>query len=165
MRITVPDIAPDSIVTVIALQFDGSLKTDTTRLLASNVAENILHVFDGKLFGKGIRFGNGNARLNCVHNWSEMESGVSWKLRANQDTKFALQIVYDATKGTENNRYQLSMGDQSFELDVIPGNNFTPISLGEISLKKGETEFTVKPLILEGDELMKLRSIILTPIK
>ena len=165
LRITVPDIAPDSIVTVIALQIEGSLKTDTTRLLATNVAANILHVFDGELYGERIKFGNGNARLNCVYNWSEMESYVSWKLRANQDAKFALQIVYDATKGAENNRYQLSMGDQSFELDVIPGTNFRPISLGEVSLNKGETELTVKPLILEGDELMKLRSIILTPIK
>ncbi len=165
LSITVPDIAPDSIVTVIALQYEGSLKTDSTRLLATNVAANILHVFDGKLYGERIRFGSGNSRSNCVINWSEKESYVSWKLRANQDAKFALQIVYDAAKGADNNKYLLSIGDRSFELDVIPDNKFIPIDLGEISLNKGETALTVKPLILEGDELMKLRSIVLTPIK
>ncbi len=161
--ISVPLIAPDSIVTVIAVQIEGALETNSTRLLATNVEANILHVFDANLFGKGIGFGSGNSRANCVLNWSEMESGVSWKLRSNQDAKYAVQIVYDAGRGAENNKYLLAIGEHSFELDVIPGNKFVSIDLGEISLKKGETELIVKPLILEGDDLMQLRSVILTP--
>jgi len=163
--IEVPLIAPDSIVTVIEVLLEDALKTDSTRLLATNIKENVLHVFDGNLHGDRIEFGNGNDRLNCVYNWSETENYVSWKLRASQDSKYAVHILYDAKESSADNKYLFTLGEESFELDVIPGTKFKPINLGEVILKKGEAELSVKPLILEGAELMKLRSIILTPLK
>lgn len=163
--IKVPLIAPDSIVTVIEVLLEDALKTDSTRLLATNIKENILHVFDGNLHGDRIEFGNGNDRLNCVYNWSETDNYVSWKLRASQDSKYAVHILYDAIESSVNNKYLFTLGGESFEPDVIPGTEFKPINLGEVILKKGEAELSIKPLILEGAELMKLRSIILTPLK
>ena len=73
--------------------------------------------------------------------------------------------MYDAEESSVNNKYLFTLGEESFELDVLPGTKFKPINLGEVILKKGEAELSVKPLILEGAELMKLRSIILTPLK
>ncbi|MCK4920939.1 MAG: alpha-L-fucosidase [Bacteroidales bacterium] len=165
LLIHIPEEAPDSIVTVIALECEGLIETDSVRLLASNVAVNTLHVFDGQLKGSGIQFGNGNAKANGIIEWTGKNAYVTWKLRSNEETTYSVDIFYDAPGRAVNNKYLLTIGDFEIEGEIIPGNKYTSINLGEVNIKKGETELTVRPAILEKGELMNLRKIVLTPIK
>src|SRR5205085_1300140 len=80
LELTVPAAAPDAIDSVIELDFPGDIATNRARLLAAKGEPTALHVFDGKLAGKGIRYGDAKRGNDVINEWPEATGTVSWSV-------------------------------------------------------------------------------------
>ncbi len=178
-----PKDAPDKADTVIVLDCAGEPQTDAERLLATNIETNTLRGFDAKLRGK-LQFGPGKTKDAWVMNWTKKDDAVVWPVRLNTKATFDLALVYDAPSdskggkvvegdaGKERSRaatgasgiYTVKIGAQSVEKKVRSGNNVRD-ALGKLTLEPGAFEICVSAKEITGEELLRLRSVILTPVQ
>ncbi len=177
-----PKDAPDAADSIIAVECVGEPQTDPARLLATNVTENKLRGFDAKLEGK-LQFGPGKTKDAWVTNWTKKDDAVVWPVRVNAQTTFQLAMVYDAPAATKENKksegdagkelvragkgsggtYVVKCGAQTAEKKVHGGNNVTD-PLGTFTLPAGAHEIRVMAKEITGQELFRLRSLILKPV-
>lgn len=180
--IDVPSQAPDDANTVIALDCAGEPQADSARLLAVNVTGNSLRAFDAKLEGK-LKFGPGKSSDAWVMNWKQTDDSVVWPVRLNAKATFEVTVVYDAPTDSKNNKvaegdagkelvrahkgasgtYLVQAGSQAFTRDVRTGINVNEL-LGTMTLEPGTFTIRVSAKKITGEELMRLRAIILKPV-
>ena len=110
--IDVPTNAPDAADSVVVLECDGDIVTDTARLLQPSFATEALRVFDAQLHGKGLRFGPGKTRDAHITGWTKADEFVSWPVRLNGDAAFDVSATYDAEPDSAGNTFALAVGDQ-----------------------------------------------------
>src|SRR5204863_3186095 len=72
-----PERAHDPTDSVVALEGDGQITTDSVRLLLAKT-QNTLRVFDGQPSNRSLRFGPGKTRDAYVQNWSKADQFISW---------------------------------------------------------------------------------------
>jgi len=182
LSITVPSAAPDEVDSVVAIDCSGDPKGDSIRLLSSSVPADTLHVFDGQIRGC-LKYGSGTKFLDVVMNWTKSEAVVVWPLRLNQRTSFEVFINYNAPAGSKTEKVvegeagkevsragsgaggtcKVKIGGQEFVCEVEQGQ-FIEKSLGKITLEPGSHELRVESVVITGEELMRLRKIILKPL-
>jgi hypothetical protein len=163
IAIEVPEIAPDSINSVIVVECKDEVEAGVSRLVATNLEEDIFHVFDGELHGDGIRYGRGHAYDDYLLGWTNPEDYVSWDVRVNEPSKFDLLISYEAIKNSVGNVFEVTIGDFSFTSTVTEGTTDN-LKIGTISLDPGRYQMKVKPDKMDG-ELMRLRNAKLASIR
>jgi hypothetical protein len=163
VQIDVPQTAPDETDAVVALQLDGEPQVDTARLLSAT-QENVLRVFDGKLHGETIRFGQGKKDNAYVEQWTETDDSISWTVRVTAPTAFALSATYDAPDGVAGGAFELHAGVNKFAGIIRPGVEQLA-RLGEVVLPAGVHEIRVQPAQIAGTELMRLRHLTLTAVR
>jgi alpha-L-fucosidase len=166
LRLTVPSIAPDPINTVIVLETEGVIQSDSVRLLAGNHPIRLL-AFDANLHGKGLKFGDGKAKRFYVENWKTVDQWFSWDVRLNEPAQYKIEIKFTGSKGS-GGKIKLEVGDQILEA-IIPEkqelNEVNSFAVGTIKLKKGVSQINLKPISFGKDELIKLLEVQLTPVK
>jgi hypothetical protein len=119
-----------------------------------------------------------------VKNWKQTDDAVVWPLRLNEKATFEMTVVYDAPTDSKNNRvaegdagkemvgahkgasgsYSVQVGSQTFTHDVRTGINVSE-SLGTMTLEPGTFTIRVSAKKITGEELMRLRAIILKPVQ
>ncbi len=164
LLIHVPASAPDTINTVIALQCQDSIRADKRRLLCANVKANKLHVFDGELHGKGIKYGSGNKKSNFILKWSDPHSYVSWPVRLNEAARFRVKIINTADASSVGNTFEVRIGKQVLQGTVQKGR-YRTFDLGTVSLQPGTFEISVVPKKMGRGDLMHLTKVILEPVQ
>lgn len=164
LRIGVPSSAPDQADSVVVVEGEGELAADSARLLLPTVATNNLRVFDGERRGKTLRFGAGKTRDAYVDNWSKAGEFMAWSVRLNQPVEFEVSVVYDAPTESAGGRYVVRLGSETLTGTVEKGEQVSVV-LGQVQLKPGAFEIQVVPEKINGSELMRLRSVLLRPIK
>ena len=164
MRLTVPAVAPDKANSVVVVESAEEIAADKTRLLLPTVESDLLRVFDAELRGKSLRFGAGKTRDAYVENWSKQNDFVAWPVRLNDPATFEASIVYDADSDSAGGSYILKIGPQTLPGTVKKGQNLR-VPLGQVRLEPGTFDIQVVPAKIQGAELMRLRSVILTPSK
>jgi alpha-L-fucosidase len=161
--ITVPPDAPDSTNSVVVLVCDGGgVLCDDRRLLLSN-RPNALRVFDGWLMGESIKFGQGKRENAYVEQWTSLDESVAWPARVTDPTTFEVAVVYDADEPSEGGRFDVKVGDQTLHGSVQVGRGITQ-PLGKVHLTPGSFTINVTPAQIAGAELMRLRTVTLTPV-
>jgi alpha-L-fucosidase len=163
VSITVPINAPDKADSVVVLECDGDIATDTARLLQPSFTTETLRVFDAQLHGKSLRFGPGKTRDAHVTGWTKADEFITWPVRLNGDATFDVSATYDAEPDSAGNTFVLAAANQQLKGTVQAGSIRT-IALGRISLKAGAGEIKVLPVELKSGELMQLRTVELNPV-
>lgn len=166
--INVPLKGSDAADTVIAIHIEGEIKTNPVRLLASTGHANVLRVFDGELHGTGLRYGDGKAPRAYVFEWKDPTQWVGWKVRVNQPSEFEVSLKYTTGSPANRGNYTIAIGDQLLKGTVEPTpneNQSATTTLGRVTLQTGEYEIAVKPVEIQGGELMRMFHIALTPIE
>jgi Alpha-L-fucosidase len=168
LLINLPAGVSHSADTVVAVEVRGNIEVNPVRLLASHYQPNVLRVFDGELHGKKLHFGDGKAARAYVFDWSDVKEFVSWKVRVNETTDYEVSMKY--TTGSQANRgtYAVTIGEHVLKAAVEPTpneNESATIKLGTVKLAPGEYEVTVKPIEIQGEELMRLFNLTLAPLK
>ena len=179
--IAVPASAPDPADSVISLECAAEPQTDAARLLAANAATNTLRAFDARLEGK-LEFGPGKVTDAWVKNWTRKEDAVAWPVRLNEKATFEVSMVYDAPTDIKTNKvadgdagkepvvphigaggaYVVQIGPQTFTRKVRIGLNVEE-PLGKVTLDPGSCTVRVSASEITGEELMRLRSLVLKP--
>lgn len=164
VRIAVPTTAPDEADSVVAVESESEPAGDSVRLLLATVPQDTLRAFDGTRHGKTLRLGAGKTRDAYVGDWSKPDEFMAWPVRINQPTSFEVSSVYDAPAGSVGGTYTVKLGKVSVPGTVSQGENQTA-SLGRVRLEPDRFEIQVLPVEIKGAELMRLRSVVLKPVK
>jgi hypothetical protein len=164
LAIAVPKQAPDAVDSVIALEIEGSeIVCDDKRLLTTSAA-NPLRVFDGRLCGTGIKFGPGKRENAFIETWPQAGDSICWDVRLSKATTFTVAATYDADAASVGGTYHITGGEKAISGTVKEGKELTDV-LGTIALPAGVHEIRVAPgKIIEGQHLMHLRTLTLTPL-
>jgi len=160
--IEVPAQAPDATNSVVVLQFEGDIVTDHVRLLLTN-QDNALRVFDGQLTGSTIKFGQGKRDNAHIEQWSKRDEYISWPVRTARTGAFKVSAAYDALPSAHGGKFVVQVGPNLLTGVVKDGEDLSQ-ALGTVHLEAGNHEIRVQPIEIAGDELMRLRSITLTPV-
>jgi alpha-L-fucosidase len=136
-------------------------------LLATDGQTHTLRTFDGELYGKGPRYGDGKAPRAYILDWNDPSLWIGWKVRVNEATDFEVALKY-TTGSTENGgNYVVAIGDHVIQGNVQPTrteNESATVSLGRVRLTPGEYDLTVKPVDIKGGELMRLFNVSMKPL-
>ena len=177
--------ASDAADTVIAVKIAGELEANPARLIP--VGEpTTLHVMDGQLAGSGIRYGDGKRNNDCTLDWRDKASGVDWPVRLTAAGKFRVAANYappararrvvDEELGdkagaagaaaAKTGAFRIAAGDRTLDarIEARARADFATSPLGEIELPAGEFTLSIRPTEIVGGELMRLRTIELTPL-
>jgi hypothetical protein len=163
-RLDVPSAAPDPADSVVVVEGEEPFDCDSTRLLLPTVATNTLRVFDGERHGKTLHFGAGKTRDAFVDNWSKTNEFMAWPVRLDGPATFEVTVSYDAVEESSGNRYVLQIGPEQLRGSVETGQQRWA-KLGRVQVKRGAFEVRVLPAQIQGEELMRLRSVVLSPVK
>jgi alpha-L-fucosidase len=158
----------DAADTVIALEVKGEIKTNPVRLLASMSQPNVLRVFDGELHGTGLRFGDGKAPRAYVLDWKNPAQWVGWKVRVIEASEFDVSLKYTTASAANRGTYTVTIGEHALKNSVEPTpaeSEAKTVGLGRVKLKPGEYEIAVKPVDIQGVELMRMFYVALIPVE
>jgi hypothetical protein len=102
-----------------------------------------------------------------VHDWSDPSAWVGWDVRVNDPAVFDVSIRYSALASSVGGRFVVKAGDQVLRGEVEAAMDSQPrtVNLGQISLGRGTTEISVRAVEIKGTELMRLVSVILSPVE
>ncbi len=177
-----PASAPDPADTVVALECATPPEAGDTRLLAGAHSAHVFHVFDGRLSG-GLEYGTGERHQDWAKNWKSPDAAVSWTVRVKTRGTYAVAVSYDTpaarakaalvegpagkelapARAAAGGSYAVRLGAATLPGEVKPGTDVTT-PLGSVTLEPGRHEFRVETGAIAGDELFRLRSLILRPL-
>lgn len=181
ISLKVPKLAPDSVNSVIAIEFESIPEGDPYRLISADVSQNLLRCLDAEVFG-GVSWASGTKNDNYVKNWTKKEGEIRWKIRVATKTQFQLLLNYEAPGGSKKQfvegdagkeirnqtngsggSYNVIIGDNSIINTVKNGKNQLD-DLGKITLNPGVYELWIKAKEITGDELFRCKNIVLKPL-
>ena len=182
LTIRVPKVAPDTVNSVVAIEFTDVPSGDAYRLLSPTISQNVLRALDAEVFG-GVKWASGQKNDNYVRNWTKQEGAICWKIRVAKKARYQLIVNYDAPAGNKKRfvdgdagkeiqkeskgsggSYKLIIGSNNFVQKVKVGRNQQD-DLGVITLTPGNYEVWIKTAEITGDELFRCQNLILKPIK
>ncbi|HXR06055.1 MAG TPA: alpha-L-fucosidase [Candidatus Acidoferrum sp.] len=160
--ISVPANAPDKADSVVVLNCEtNDVQADTNRLLQPEFPTNTLRAFDGELRGRGLRFGPGKKTDAYAENWTQTNQFVAWPARLAEPASFDAGLLYDAPAASRGGTFTVSFGGQSLSGTVVTGTNVSA-ALGRVRLAAGTIEIRLQAGTIQGGELMRPRSLVLT---
>ena len=160
--VTVPPTAPDKVDSVVVVQCDGEIQTDTNRLLQPEFPTEVLRAFDAELDG-GLRYGPGKKTDDEVMNWNKPGQSVSWAVRLDEPATYDVAADYSVPRGGSGGSFSVSVGSQTVKAEVKSGADpMAPI--GRITLPPGDSQIKLAAISVNGDELFQLRSLVLKPV-
>ncbi len=183
LEIDIPKEMPDKSDTVILVKCKAAPVGDSAFLLQNNVP-NKLTVFFAELLGQtdkaGWRLNRGQIISMNVTGWTKKECGVKWSSRLNQKTTFDVVVSYDApvadkkvetdagavikkSTDTFGGTYVVEIGNQKLKGEVTKMGDAVEVNLGTVTVEPGELNVQVLTETITGKELMRLRSVTLTP--
>src|SRR5688572_17767370 len=169
--ITVPNASPDSINTVVVLEWEGKLVTHASRLLAPNSTLDRLLAFDAQQNGKGFSYGDGKTNRYYVEGWKSKEQSLRWEFNTIRPGKYKIRIKYLAPAESAGGSYSLSLFKNSvettklesirqYQVETDPKNTVVITSdLDIFQLNAASYILVIDPVSIAGTELMKLLEI------
>jgi alpha-L-fucosidase len=176
LYITVPRKSPDSINTVIVLEWKGKLMTHPTRVLAPNSAMDRLLAFDAKQEGKGFNYGDGKTDRYYVEGWKSKEQSLGWDFNTIKPGEYNIRIKYLAPAESAGGSYSLSFYKHTVETTIRAARHEYKVDtttrntavvtrdLDLVRLPAGSYTLVIDPVAIGGSELMKLLEVQLIPV-
>ena len=169
--IVVPEKAPDSINSVVILEWEGKLVTHLSRLFAPNSTLDRLLAFDAQQNGKGFGYGDGKTNRYYVEGWKTKEQSLSWQFNTIRPGKYKIRIKYLAPAESAGGSYSLSFFRNSvettrlesirqYQVETDPKNTVVITrDLDIFQLNAASYILVIDPVSISGKELMKLLEI------
>jgi hypothetical protein len=164
--------APDAINSVLVVDFPAQIAANKAIRLAPVGAATTLHVMDGRLDGKGIRYGDGKTNRDVTDEWSALDATVTWTVRVPQTEKsaarFKVATQYNTLTKDDTGTFVVEVAQQQLAGKVTPTETqgtFRLDALGELTLSPGEHTIVVRAKQIAGTNLMRLRQLELSPVK
>ena len=165
--VSVKDVKPDPVNTVLVLEFPNPPPTLPARLIGAKGKRTVLHVFDGKLKGKGIEYGDGKQYKDVTEKWSNPGDSVSWQIRVESPEVYKVTLVYSTSSVIDVGQFTIRAGQESLSakvLGTLEPRQFREDPVGQISLKRGTYPLTIEADYITRENLMRLQRVILEPL-
>jgi len=171
----IPKQAPDTVNTVVVLDWEGQRFPDSIHFIVPNTKKERFLAYDAIQSGKGFSYGDGKTNRYYVEGWKNKAQSLGWKLRIIQPGDFKVVIKYIAPAETSggscsvvvDHSYSSSTPElYRFNHVVSTDSKVTTVTtreLGIISLSPGSYILQVIPITIDRSELMKLLEIQLIP--
>lgn len=170
LRIAVPTTVPDPVDSVVLLECDGAIATDSQRLLQPEFGGETLRVFDAELHGKALKFGAGKTRDAHVTGWSSTNDFIVWPVRINRPgTQYDVSAVYDADAESAGGVFVALCTPRTKSGPVVASSTsignvragmFQTNSLGPMTFSlPGDYQIRVAARRINGSELLRLRAL------
>ncbi len=155
-------IQPDPANTVIVLELDKKPASIETFFIAPNIPLTRLLAFDAELTGKGFGFGDGKTARYYVDGWTSPGQTISWRFNTVERGSYRMVAKFIAGESAGGEYYVL-LDNQRKATEVIKGSGkddkVTDKDLGVIQIASGVHELLIRPVKIDGKELMKLLEI------
>ena len=168
IELTLPGAATDAAASVVVLDFPAQIATDRALRLAPAGSMTTLHVMDGRLDGRGIRYGDGKTNRDVTEEWSGAEAAVTWVVRVPAAARFRVAARYNTLTQENTGAFTVAAAGQILSHYVTPTENvntFRTDIVGELTLPAGEHTVVVRAASIAGGNLMRLRQLELTPVE
>lgn len=178
IRIIAPRLAPDSINTVVVLEYKGTLQTDSAYTITPTMQASRLLAFDASQQGGGFKYGDGKKDRFYVEGWQKTTQKLSWKIRVIKPHRYSLLIHYLAALETSGGSYTIHIEKDTnakqetkyhFEEPVLVTAKNTEVIMKfigpEIKLEEGIYTITMEAKEIKKTELMKLLELTLVPVE
>jgi alpha-L-fucosidase len=164
--INLPLKAIDTINTVLGVDVDNGLQTDSLRYVSTNNPVTRLLAFDATQAGKGFGFGDGKTDRYYVEGWKSKEQKLSWKFRTAMPADFRIVIKYLSPAEASGGLYAVSLDHYYTQNTVTTDLNGAVITrdIGTVSLPAGIHQLKITPVVMAKTELMKLLEVQLLPV-
>jgi hypothetical protein len=165
-RLALPSSPTDPWDSVIELECGVPMETAEGIWLRPFGAPVPLHVFDGRIAGTGIGYGDGKRGRDVVLGWSDTASTIAWTVRVTEPARYFLALEYASAPKDSAGDYEVVVAGQRHRATVQPttsDTDFKSHDVGAVTLTTGVHTITVRPLRIVHGDLMRLRHLILVP--
>ncbi len=178
-----PSAMPDTANTVIVLNFSKAPETDRANYV-SETENNRISCMDATIEG-GLSYRAGRNAGDCwIVNWKTKQDAAQWNVRTNVKTTFEAELVFDvpgasseakkvegdagkeiiAARKSSGGSYSIYIGDKVIT-KTVPNNRTVTEKLGQVTLPAGKSDIRLQLTELTGDELFRLRFLVLKPVR
>ncbi len=162
------------------------LGTDTRPFVIAHPGHQFTQVpaRDGIAHG-GIKRSNKFPNDSFFGNWTSLDDKITWNAEVAESGVFEVSLYYSCAEKDAGSQIELSFGEDRLVGTIAKANpsplvgaeedrarriesytqNWKPISLGRIELKKGTGELTLKAIKIAGEEVMDFRLLLLKRIE
>ncbi|WCJ58808.1 alpha-L-fucosidase [Fontisphaera persica] len=167
--VNVPQAAPDANATVVVLEIAGQPEVTALAPAITQAADGTLTLKaeDAEIIGRTARLETKAGGVPNIGFWSNVKDRVEWTAKITRPGTFAVEVHYACAPNC-GGQYALLAGNQKLEVSVAPTkdwSDFVTAKIGQLKLESaGAVTFTVQPLKRQGEGLMNLRSVKLTPV-
>jgi alpha-L-fucosidase len=167
--VNVPQAAPDAHATVVVLEIAGQPEVTALAPAITQAADGTLTLKaeDAEIIGRTARLETKAGGVPNIGFWSNVKDRVEWTAKITRPGTFAVEVHYACAPNC-GGQYALVAGNQKLEVSVAPTkdwSDFVTAKIGQLKLESaGPVTFTVQPLKRQGEGLMNLRSVKLTPV-
>ncbi len=116
----------------------------------------------GEAVGTKVRPTYRHYNRDTIEGWSEVNEAVRWNIEVTRPGRYEVTLEYGCAPADAGSRYRITAGGARIEGTVEPTAGrevFRPFVAGALQLGKGPAVFEMKPLAIEGRELMALHKI------
>ncbi len=146
----------DTTNTVLVIDLQNKLQTDTVRYVATNILVTRLLAFDATQQGKAFSFGDGKTDRYYVEGWKRTDQVLTWDFRTSTPADYKVVIKYLAPAETCGGVFALSVNGYHLQDTVITGSGVITRELGTVSFGTLINNLKIIPLDIAKTELMKL---------
>lgn len=165
--LSVPLAAPDTMNTVIVLEYNIMPRKAEGYFIAPHTTINRLLAFDAIQTGKGFSFGDGKTARFYTEGWQKKDQSLSWKFCTIKKAEYKIILKYLAPAESSGGAYDLAIDlydketkrQYSIENKVITDPVATKVitqEAGTVSLQPGYYNLYITPKAFGKTELMKL---------
>lgn len=115
-----------------------------------------------KLNGKSTKYTFRAYDWDSIDGWKSPNDFATWNLTALQPGMYEVVISYSASSESRGSKFLVKVGKGSLTGNVQPTvttDVFREQRLGELQLSRGKLSLIVQPIIVKGNELMRLNRI------
>ncbi len=164
LQMTIPDKSPDTINTVIVLNTKNKIQVDSIRLLSASM-ENHLMVFDSKIHGEDLSYGDGKVNREYITGWKNKDQWISWDCRVDMPIEFQLGLNFNTADKNDSGKVYIVIDDKSIPVNYQPvPTGSRRVKAGSIKLATGKHEIKLVAGTYTGKEFIRPLSIVLTPL-
>jgi len=164
LKIDVPAVAPDPVSTVIVLEGVGKVDPlPPPPIGAETDGKIILEADSADLYGRGLRI-EGNTRLNLT-DWRNLDAYPQWEAQLDRPGRYDVTALCFVPDGQNGSAYTVNVGARTLNATTATtSGDFRVVPLGRVQIDHaGPATITVKATHIAGQELMRLRTLTLTP--
>ncbi len=128
----------------------------------------VLRARDAAVHGDGASYER-NAGRDNIGGWRGVDTWVSWEALIDRPGAYVVEAVYALDEERGGGTFRVSVGDEALEHTVEGTGGWTKFvakRLGTVNLRRtGLTTVAVKPVRFQGEFLVNLQAVCLTPSK